>query len=59
MGHLIPAGTGQKKFKGAMVALPEEPAAVVSDPSEEAVAEVEEAPTTEVKKLRRKTKVSA
>jgi DNA-directed RNA polymerase subunit beta' len=60
MGHLIPAGTGQKKFKGAMVALPEEPVETVPEPMEEGTAaEPEETQTPEVKKLRRKTKVSA
>ncbi|MCU0452403.1 MAG: DNA-directed RNA polymerase subunit beta' [Bacteroidetes bacterium] len=60
MGHLIPAGTGQKRFKGVMVAQPEEPVQAVSEPVPQvAGAEAEGVTTGEVKKLRRKTKVSA
>ncbi len=59
MGHLIPAGTGQKKFKGVMVAFPEAPEVPAVETPETTSPDAEGAPVGEVKKLRRKTKISA
>jgi DNA-directed RNA polymerase subunit beta' len=53
MGHLIPAGTGQKKFKDIFVSAPEP---VISDTAEE-ISEEMIAPEVEVKKLKRKVKL--
>jgi hypothetical protein len=53
MGHLIPAGTGQKKFKDIVVSAPEP---VVAEVIEETP---EEVPLSEVetKKIKRKVKL--
>ena len=60
MGHLIPAGTGQKKLKGLMVTtldeVPDAASAVTTPPGEGS--EEGGAPAAEVKKVRRKTKVA-
>jgi DNA-directed RNA polymerase subunit beta' len=53
MGHLIPAGTGQKKFKDIVVSAPEP---VVSDGVEEILEEINVS-EVETKKIKRKVKV--
>ena len=54
MGHLIPAGTGQKKFKDIVVSAPEP---VFSDEAEENSEEVNIA-EVETKKVKRKVKLA-
>jgi DNA-directed RNA polymerase subunit beta' len=53
MGHLIPAGTGQKKFKDIVVSAPEP---VVADASEE-MSEETIVSEVETKKIKRKVKL--
>jgi DNA-directed RNA polymerase subunit beta' len=55
MGHLIPAGTGQKKFKDIIVASPE--LEVEPEADEERLEDLDAA-EVEVRKLKRKIKVS-
>jgi DNA-directed RNA polymerase subunit beta' len=53
MGHLIPAGTGQKKFKDIIVSAPEP---VLLDTAEE-ISEEANSSEVETKKIKRKVKV--
>ena len=59
MGHLIPAGTGQKKLKGLLVTPLDDVPVVAGDSAAESTPGPEEGGAApEVKKLRRKTKVA-